>query len=120
MQNITTYDLILRSANLEGEIVDIAIGDGKILEISPKIEAKAEEEIKVKEKMVSSPFIESHVHLDTTLTAGEPKWNESGTLFEGIETWSLRKKTLTREDVINRASTLLKWHAAQGVLHVRM
>ena len=29
-------------------------------------------------------IIEPHIHLDTTLTAGEPKWNESGTLFEGI------------------------------------
>ena len=43
-------------------------------------------------KLVSAPFIEPHIHLDTTLTAGEPKWNESGTLFEGIETWAERKK----------------------------
>ena len=57
------------------------------------------------------------MHLDTTLTAGEPRWNESGTLFEGIQIWSERKKSLTHEDVIARQ--LLRWQAAQGVLHVR-
>ena len=35
-------------------------------------------------KLVLSPFIESHVHLDTCLTAGQPHWNMTGTLFEGI------------------------------------
>lgn len=50
------------------------------------------------------PFIEPHIHLDTTLTAGEPEWNRSGTLFEGIERWAQRKQTLSREDVKNRAT----------------
>lgn len=36
-------------------------------------------------KLVLPPFVESHVHLDTCLTAGQPHWNMSGTLFEGIE-----------------------------------
>ena len=36
-------------------------------------------------KLVCAPFIEPHIHLDAALTAGEPSWNQSGTLFEGIE-----------------------------------
>ncbi|KAB8129167.1 cytosine deaminase [Gracilibacillus oryzae] len=75
--------------------------------------------IDVKGKLVSAPFIEPHVHLDTTLTAGEPKWNESGTLFEGISTWAERKKSLTVEDVKTRATKALKWQIAQGIQHVR-
>lgn len=113
------YDLILRSALLDKKVKDIAIAQGKIQKIEEKITEKAKEEIAAHDMMVTPPYIESHVHLDTTLTAGEPKWNESGTLFEGIRTWALRKKLLTREDVIKRASTLLKWQAVQGVLHVR-
>ncbi|SFL46097.1 cytosine deaminase [Gracilibacillus orientalis] len=70
-------------------------------------------------KLVSAPFIEPHVHLDTTLTAGDPKWNESGTLFEGISTWTERKKSLTIEDVKARATKALKWQVAQGIQHVR-
>jgi cytosine/creatinine deaminase len=53
--------------------------------------------------LVIPPFIEPHIHLDTTLTAGEPKWNLSGTLFEGIERWAERKQFLTVDDVKERA-----------------
>ncbi|MFB9973885.1 cytosine deaminase [Allobacillus sp. SKP2-8] len=70
-------------------------------------------------KLVSAPFIEPHIHLDTTLTAGEPKWNESGTLFEGIETWAERKQLLTIEDVKRRATKAIQWQISQGIQHIR-
>lgn len=69
--------------------------------------------------LLTAPFVEPHIHLDTALTAGEPRPNASGTLWEGIACWSERKPTLTREDVIARATEVLRWQAAQGVLHVR-
>ncbi|MFJ6937444.1 cytosine deaminase [Streptomyces sp. NPDC101132] len=69
--------------------------------------------------LLAPPFVEPHIHLDTALTAGEPRWNASGTLWEGIACWSERKETLTREDVVDRATEVLRWQAAQGVLHVR-
>ncbi|MFI8102695.1 cytosine deaminase [Streptomyces sp. NPDC086023] len=69
--------------------------------------------------LLAPPFAEPHIHLDTALTAGEPRWNASGTLWEGIACWSERKETLTREDVVDRATEVLRWQAAQGVLHVR-
>ncbi|GAA3091799.1 hypothetical protein GCM10020254_41020 [Streptomyces goshikiensis] len=51
--------------------------------------------------------------------AGDPRPNASGTLWEGIARWGERKRTLTREDVVARATEVLRWQAAQGVLHVR-
>lgn len=69
--------------------------------------------------LVLPPFVEPHIHLDATLTAGEPRWNLSGTLFEGIERWSERKPSLSWEDVKFRAMTALKWQIAQGIQHVR-
>jgi cytosine deaminase len=113
------YDLILRGARLQGEVVDVGVRDGRIARIARRIDGRAAGEIEAKGRLLSPPFIESHVHLDTTLTAGDPRWNESGTLFEGIRIWSERKKSVTREDVIERATKLLRWQAAQGVLHVR-
>ncbi len=113
------HQLLLKGAWLEGKTVDVAMADGKITAIGHEVPGPAEVQKDVSGLMLSAPLIESHVHLDTTLTAGEPKWNESGTLFEGIETWALRKKTLSRDDVIRRATRLLHWQAAQGVLHVR-
>ena len=113
------YRLILRGARLGDEVVDIGVEDGRIGRIAPRIEGRAEREIEAGGRLVSPPFIESHVHLDTTLTAGQPRWNESGTLFEGIQIWSERKRDLTHDDVVERATRLLRWQAAQGVLHVR-
>ncbi|NIE53757.1 cytosine deaminase [Pantoea sp. Ap-870] len=69
--------------------------------------------------LASAPFIEPHIHLDTTQTAGEPAWNQSGTLFEGIERWAERKALLSHEDVMQRARQTLKWQIANGIQHVR-
>lgn len=69
--------------------------------------------------LANAPFCEPHIHLDTTQTAGEPSWNQSGTLFEGIERWSERKATLSIEDVKARAKQTLKWQIANGIQHVR-
>lgn len=66
-----------------------------------------------------APFCEPHIHLDTTQTAGEPSWNISGTLFEGIECWAERKELLSVEDVKSRAKQTLKWQIANGIQHVR-
>lgn len=65
------------------------------------------------------PFVEPHIHLDTTQTAGVPHWNQSGTLFEGIERWAERKALLTHEDVKQRAWQTLKWQIANGIQYVR-
>jgi cytosine deaminase len=113
------YQLIIRGARIGDEVADVGIEGGRIARIAARLDEEAGREIDAGGRLVSPPFIESHVHLDTTLTAGEPRWNESGTLFEGIQIWSERKKSLTREDVISRATQLLRWQAAQGVLHVR-
>ncbi len=113
------YSLIVRGARLGDEMVDVGVADGRVRRVAPSIEERAQREIEVGGRLLSPPFVESHVHLDTTLTAGEPRWNESGTLFEGIQIWSERKRDVSREDVISRATELLRWQAAQGVLHVR-
>ena len=118
-------DLILRRGKLvsfnteECKTVDIAIKDGQITAISPNLKESAHQELDLSEKLVSPPFVESHIHLDSVLTAGEPRWNQSGTLFEGIKIWGDRKREISLEDVKNRALTMLKQQAALGILFVR-
>jgi len=70
-------------------------------------------------KLALPPFIESHVHLDACLTAGDPVWNMSGTLFEGIECWAKRKDKLTKEDVRQRVEKVLRMYAVNGIQHIR-
>lgn len=114
--------MIIKNAKLRGKegLWNIAVKDGKVTNITEnRIEETGVEVLDVNGSLVSAPFIEPHIHLDTTLTAGEPEWNQSGTLFEGIQRWSQRKESLTSEDVKTRAKTALKWQIAQGIQHVR-
>ena len=70
-------------------------------------------------KLVIPPLVEPHIHLDAALTAGEPSWNLSGTLFEGIERWAERKALVTHEDTKSRAHRTIRMLAAHGIQHVR-
>ncbi|MGB3295663.1 MAG: cytosine deaminase [Phormidesmis sp.] len=113
--------LLLRRCQLidKDQLVDIAIADGRIQAIAPDLPITAPTELSIDGQLVSAPFVESHIHLDSVLTAGQPRWNRSGTLFEGIEIWRDRKADLTLEDVNSRAIQALKQQARHGVLFVR-
>ena len=98
----------------------IDIHDGRIAAISPQTHSvPAADSLDAEGGLALPPFIEPHIHLDTTQTAGEPAWNASGTLFEGIERWAERKALLSHDDVKARARQTLKWQIANGIQHVR-
>ena len=113
--------MLIKNARLQDreDLVNIVIQEGKIAAITAEPVASEREVIDAKGWLVTPPFVEPHVHLDTTLTAGEPRWNESGTLFEGIQCWSERKEMLSHEDVKERARTAIKWQIANGIQFIR-
>lgn len=109
----------VRLADREG-MWQILCQGGVIRAIEPmSTQLLSARELDGEQGLVIPPFIEPHIHLDTTQTAGEPSWNLSGTLFEGIERWAERKALLTREDVKLRAIQTLKWQIANGIQFVR-
>ena len=114
-------DLIVRRCRLKGqpETVDIGVDGGKIAVVEARLDAEAVREIDAGGNLVTPPFVESHIHLDSVLAAGQPRFNASGTLFEGIQIWYERKQSLVGEDVKTRALEALKLMAANGVLYVR-
>jgi len=114
-------DIILRRCQLHGQqnLVDIAIENGRFTRIESGISETALREVDCAGCLVTPPFVEPHIHLDSVLAAGKPRWNESGTLFEGIQIWSEYKQTLTKQDVQERALEALKLLASHGVLYVR-
>jgi cytosine deaminase len=117
-------DLLVRNGRLPGrpDPVDIVIDAGRITAIrtaAPTPAADATAVIDAEGGLLTPPYVEPHVHLDSVLTAGEPRWNESGTLWEGIACWTERKSMLTRDDVVGRVLQVLRWYVANGVLHVR-
>jgi cytosine/creatinine deaminase len=117
------YDLIIRHAQLHRRdgLVDIATKDGRFARIASELpsSSSAIREIDAAGRLVVPPFIDAHVHLDAVLTVGQPRYNTTGTLLEGIEIWSELKPSLTREDVKKRVLEEIRWEIAQGTLHIR-
>ncbi len=106
--------------NNRSQTQDVRITAGKFAQIATEIKPNAEEKVlDGQENVLLPPLVDSHIHLDTTLTAGEPEWNESGTLFDGIRIWSERKKSLTAKDVKERAKKTILKQVKNGVQHVR-
>ncbi|WP_156292864.1 cytosine deaminase [Serratia oryzae] len=110
----------LRLSGQEG-LWQLALEQGRISQIVPQpagLEPRSDA-LDAEGGLALPAFVEPHIHLDTTQTAGQPAWNQSGTLFEGIERWAERKALLTHEDVKQCAWQTLKWQIANGVQYVR-
>jgi cytosine deaminase len=114
-------DLLVRNANLPDgrQGVDIACQEGRIVEVDHAIGAEAHHCIDANGCLVSPPFIDSHFHMDATLSYGQPRVNQSGTLLEGIQLWSELKSELTVSAVKERALRLCRWAIAKGNLAIR-
>ena len=115
--------MLVKNIHINGRegLWQIAIEAGKIARILPNEQPIdfSGDILDGEQGIVYPPFVEPHIHLDATQTAGQPNWNQSGTFFEGIERWAERKSLLSHEDVKSRAWKTLKWQIANGVQHVR-
>lgn len=102
------------------EPVNIRVENGKFESIAADLKPYSGEEVLDCEgKMALPPFVESHVHLDTCLTAGRPRWNLSGTLFEGIQCWEEYKPFLTKQEVKEHVNKAIRMQASNGIQYVR-
>jgi cytosine/creatinine deaminase len=115
------FDLIVRNANLPDgrQGVDIAIDEGKIVAIEHSIPTRAREEIDATHRLACPPFVDSHFHMDATLSLGLPRMNISGTLLEGISLWGELRQIVTREELVERALRYCDLAVTQGLLFIR-
>ena len=114
--------MLIQNVSIENAttLQDVRILDGKFHTIGTGLTPLANEEVMdMGGKLMLPPFVESHIHLDTVLTAGQPRWNMSGTLFEGIQIWSERKNTLTKADIKERVFRAVRMQVSKGIQHVR-
>ncbi len=114
-------DLILRHCSLPDgrRDQDIGIQAGRIVAVQPALPAQAAEEIDAAGHLLSTPFVDAHFHMDSTLSLGQPRLNQSGTLLEGIQLWGELKPHLTQEAIAQRARRYAEWAMAQGLLAIR-
>jgi len=118
---VSQADLMVRNVNLpDGRAgVDVAVRDGRIVEIAPALPGSAVETLDGGGLLLSPPFVDAHFHMDATLSYGLPRVNASGTLLEGIALWGELKPLLTQEALIERAMAYCDWAVARGLLAIR-
>ena len=115
------FDLLLKHCVLpDGRTnIDVAVRDGRIVAIDHNIAAHAGEIVDAGGCLLSAPFIDAHFHMDSTLSYGLPRVNQSGTLLEGIALWGELKPLLTQEALVERALAYCDWAVSRGLLAVR-
>jgi cytosine deaminase len=123
VNELVEYDLVIKNARIRGRPSDrvytIAVEGKRIAKITPENGIHGNFEIDAKGFLVVPPFFNAHFHLDSVLTLGEPRFNESGTLWEGIAIWAERKQKLTMDEMLSRVEKAVKWMAVYGTLWIR-
>jgi cytosine/creatinine deaminase len=114
-------DLLITNATLpDGRTgMDVLVADGRIVNVSPRINAAAAEVVDAGGNLLTPPFVDAHFHMDATLSYGLPRVNQSGTLLEGIALWGELKPLLTQEAIVERALRYCDWAVAKGLLAIR-
>ena len=114
-------DLLVCNATLpDGRTrMSIAVANGRIIEVTEGLQAPAHETVDAGGLLLSPPFVDAHFHLDSALTYGQPRVNESGTLLEGIALWGELKPTLMHDAIVQRALQYCDMAVARGLLAIR-
>jgi cytosine deaminase len=114
-------DLLIRNCTLaDGRSgIDVAIRDGRIDAVGARLAAPAAREIDGAGQLLIPPFVDAHFHMDSTLSYGQPRINQSGTLLEGIALWGELKPELTQEALVQRALRYCDWAVGRGLLAIR-
>ena len=114
-------DLLIHHATLPNgrQNMSIAVQDGRILEVTEGLMAPAHDTVDAGGLLLSPPLVDAHFHLDSALSYGQPRVNDSGTLLEGIAIWGELKPQLTHDAIVERALAYCDWAVARGLLAIR-
>ncbi|MBI3078017.1 MAG: amidohydrolase family protein [Deltaproteobacteria bacterium] len=115
-------DLVIRRARLRGVkgLREIAVNRGRIREIAPKVRGKGDREIDANGCLVTSSFVNPHMHADKALLGEIMRPNVSGTLPEAVEiTWEFKRR-YTNPDVVARAGRVIESAILHGTTAMRL
>ena len=113
--------LLVENARVAGHegLVDVACESGKIKSVGARLGFGAKEKIDAGGCFLTPPFVDCHFHLDSAMSHGNPRLNESGTLLEGIKIWGDLKRRQSKDEIVERAKQLCNFSIAKGVLAIR-
>lgn len=116
-------DFVIYKAHIadRGELADVLINEGKIIEIrNPGSLVEAKDSLDAKGALLSSGFVDSHTHLDTTNIMPS---DEFTTLSMAIKEYSNYVKTFTPDelasDITKRARETLRMAVVAGTTSIR-
>ena len=122
-------DILIRNARLRNhpDLVDIAIANGLIAQVSPGIKGSAALEIDAAGSLVTEPFANPHMHLDKVYTL--PMMDEQALTFyhssgmgraiNAVEEAAKVKEQYDRKWIMVNARRALAFAALHGVLYLR-
>lgn len=121
----TDPDIIVRNAYVydRDDVVDIAIKDGEISEISEEIPGSGRREFDAEGNLACSGFFEGHLHMDKAfVAAGErfPKFNDEPTDLD----WVVQKNAeyygnASKDEIASNAKQVARMAVSNGILHMR-
>jgi len=115
-----TLDLILRNARIagrDGGPVDIAVSQGRIVEIASGIPSDTPSE-DAGGRLVIPGLVDTHVHLDKSCIMDRCNCQQ-GTLQEAIAQVAAAKRNFTEDDIYARGRRTLEKAIRQGTTHMR-
>ncbi|WP_318568777.1 amidohydrolase family protein [Salinigranum marinum] len=118
-------EFVVQNVTIRGQdSVDIEIRDGTIDRIVPHGDGHVtafdkDRRYDADGRFATASLTEPHTHLDAVLSAGRPRWNQSGTLAEGWSLWEELRHDITKAEIKQNAIRAIEWLAANGVTRVR-
>lgn len=125
----------IRNARLQHTdgLHDLTVADGRFTSITPTADGEApapaeqaapadgEEVLDADGALLVPQLVDSHLHLDYANTVGQPRVNESGTLFEAIDIWAEHKEQgyNNHDTILANAMAALRSEVAHGVGFIR-
>lgn len=114
---------LFKNARLRGsnELTDILAVNGTVKSIGKinQSDYPNEEIYDLNGKLVCEPYCDPHIHLDYVFTAQSFGQNQTGTLFDGIASWSESKSTLSKPILKERAKKGLREQILGGTQYIR-
>jgi cytosine/creatinine deaminase len=115
------FDLVLRNCRLENEdgLADIAISSGLIARVGDRVDGECRAELDVGGRLVSSAFVQPHIHLDKVGTLPLLGRNRTGTLAEAIDILHRTKRSASPDEVAARAGVVIRQAIVSGTTRIR-
>jgi cytosine/creatinine deaminase len=115
------FDLVLRNCRLEDRpgLADIAMSSGLIAQVGGRVDGECQAELDVGGRLVSSAFVQPHIHLDKVETLPLLGRNRTGTLAEAIDILHMTKRSASPDEVAARAAVVIRQAIVSGTTRIR-